>query len=149
MLIKTSRSADGLSTNREASSLYWQMASINATTILLHFRKSYYQVSRPATSDSLDYQSYADPLPFFFAVFGVPCNAVSSEDRQSQSDQPHIQHSVKVADNQRERGTEQCKTHIPCNAHHCLHRERHHYRNHNQSPQLTFLLCTLQQKPEH
>lgn len=41
ILIKTSRSADGLSTNREASSLYWQIASINATTILLHFCKSY------------------------------------------------------------------------------------------------------------
>jgi len=37
MLIITSRSADGLSTNREAPSLYWQMAAINATTILLHF----------------------------------------------------------------------------------------------------------------
>ena len=49
----TSRSADGLSTNREASSLYWQMASINATTILLHFCKLYYESTSTAITSLL------------------------------------------------------------------------------------------------
>ena len=36
-------------------------------------------------SDLLDYQPYANPLSFFFVVFRVSCNTVSSEHRQSEA----------------------------------------------------------------